>query len=80
MAENQQNWLDCIKSGGVPNANIEIAARTATAAHLGNIATRLQRTLRFDSATQSVINDEEANALLGRKYRADGHWGIPQKV
>ena len=42
VAENQQNWLDCIKSGGVPNANMDIAVRTATAAHLGNIATRLQ--------------------------------------
>ena len=59
---------------------MEVAVRSATAVHLGNIATRLQRTIRFDSATQSVIGDEEANALLARKYRADGHWGIPQGV
>ena len=31
-----------------PNANMEVAVRTATAVHLGNIATRLQRTVHFD--------------------------------
>jgi predicted dehydrogenase len=78
VAENQQNWLDCIKSGEQPNANIEVAVRSATAVHLGNIATRLQRTLRFDPKKQMVIGDEEANALLARKYRADGHWATPR--
>jgi predicted dehydrogenase len=80
VADHQQNWLECIKSGREPNANIEAAVRSATAVHLGNIATRLQRTIRFDPATQTAIDDEEANALLGRKYRADGHWGIPHEV
>jgi hypothetical protein len=78
--ENQQNWLDCIKDGGVPNANIDIAARTAIACHLANIATRLQRTLRFDPAAEKIVDDEEANALLTRTYRADGHWAIPRGV
>ena len=80
VAENQQNWLDCIKSGGVPNANMEIAVRTATAAHLGNIATRLDRTIHFDPATERIVGDDEANAMLGRKYREGGHWGIPAGV
>jgi predicted dehydrogenase len=80
VSENQQNWLDCIKAGGVPNANVDIAVRTAIAAHLANIATRLQRTLRFDPATEKVVGDEEANSLLGRTYRDGGHWGIPAGV
>jgi predicted dehydrogenase len=80
VAENQQNWLGCINSGGVPNANVDIAVRTAIAAHLANIATRLQRTLRFDPATEKIVGDEEANALLGRNYRDGGHWGIPAGV
>ena len=80
VSENQQNWLDCIKSGGVPNANVEIAARTAIAAHLANIATRLRRTIRFDPASEKIVGDDEANALLARKYRDGGHWGIPAGV
>jgi predicted dehydrogenase len=80
VSENQQNWLDCIKSGGVPNANIDIAARTAIACHLANIATRLQRALRFDPTSEKIIGDDEANQLLARKYREGGHWGIPAGV
>ena len=78
MSENQQNWLDCIKSGGEPNANIDIAARTAIACHLANIATRLQRTLRFDPAAERIIGDKEANSLLGRTYRKKAIGGFPQ--
>jgi predicted dehydrogenase len=80
VSENQQNWLDCIKSGGVPNANIDIAARTAIACHLANIATQLQRALRFDPTSEKIIGDDEANQLLARKYREGGHWGIPARV
>jgi predicted dehydrogenase len=80
VVENQRNWLDCIKSGGVPNANVDIAVRTAIAAHLANIATRLQRTLKFDAATETIVGDEEANSLLTRTYRDGGHWGVPKGV
>jgi hypothetical protein len=80
VAQNLQNWIDCIKSGGVPNANVEIAHRTATAAHLGNIATRLGRSIRFDPNQEHILGDEEANALLSRNYREGGHWGIPAGV
>jgi hypothetical protein len=52
----------------------------ATAAHLGNIATRLGRTIQFDPATERVVGDDEAAALLVRKYRDGGHWGIPAGV
>jgi predicted dehydrogenase len=80
VAENQQNWIDCIKSGSQPNANVDIAVRTAVAAHLSNIATRLRRTVQFDPKSETIVGDDEANALLTRKYRADGHWGIPAGV
>lgn len=79
-AQNLQNWIDCIRAGGVPNANIEIAHRTATAVHLGNIALRVGRTIQFDPETERIVDDNEANVMLTRKYRADGHWGIPDGV
>src|SRR5262245_28651914 len=80
VAENQQNWLDCIKSGGVPNANVEIAVRTATAVHLGNIATRVGRTIHFDPATERIVGDDDAAALQTRRYREGGHWGVPASI
>jgi predicted dehydrogenase len=80
VSENQQNWLNCIKSGGVPNANVEIAVRTATATHLANIATRLQRSLKFDPVAEMIVGDDEANGLLTRTYREGGHWAVPAGV
>jgi predicted dehydrogenase len=80
VSENHQNWLTCIKSGGEPNANVDIAYRTATAVHLGNIATRLARTIQFDPAHEQIVGDDEASDLMRRKYRDGGHWGVPAGV
>ncbi len=77
VAENQQNWIDCIKSGGVPNAPIAAAHRTATAIHLGNISTRLGRTIRFDPQREVILDDQQATSMLARKYRDGGHWSVP---
>jgi predicted dehydrogenase len=79
VAENQQNWIDCIRSGEKPNADIELAHRTATAVHLGNIAVRVGRTLRFEPQREEILGDDEAAALLGRSYR-EGHWAVPHLV
>jgi predicted dehydrogenase len=80
LSQNLQNWIDCIQAGGVPNASVEIAHHTTTAAHLGNIAVRLGRTIQFDPANERIIDDDEANAMLARRYRDGGHWGIPAGV
>jgi hypothetical protein len=80
VVENHRNWVDCIKSGKVPNANVDIAVRTATAVHLGNIATRLGRTIHFDPTNERIIGDDDATKLVSRKYREGGHWGVPADV
>ena len=80
VVENMRNWLDSIKSGGVPHANVDVAVRTTMAVHLGNIATRLGRTIRFDPTTEKIVGDDEASGLLSRKYRKEGHWGVPVGV
>jgi hypothetical protein len=43
---------------------------------LGNIATRLGRSLTFDPQAEKIVGDSEADALLGREYRS--HWGTPR--
>jgi len=57
---------------------VEFAHQTATLIHLANIGARLGRTVRFDPATERVVGDDEANAMLSRKYRAGGHWAVPK--
>jgi len=44
--------------------------------HAGNIAARVGRTLQLDAATETFVNDEEANALRTRSaYRKP--WTLP---
>ena len=79
---HHRNFLDCIRSdaGASPtraNADIEIGHLSSGLAHLGNIATRVGRTIKFDPKAEKVLGDEEANKLVGREYRA-GHWAVPK--
>lgn len=74
---HHRNFLECIKSGQRPNADIEIGHLSATLCHLGNIATRLGRTLRFRPSTEEIVGDDEAAALVSRTYR-HGHWAAPR--
>jgi hypothetical protein len=69
--------LECIRSGGTPRADIGINHLSSTLCHLGNIATRVGRTLRFDPEREEIIGDEEASRLLRRTYR-EGHWAAPR--
>ncbi len=64
-----RNFLDCIKSGQRPNADIDEGHKSTRLCHLGNIAVRLGRTVRFDGKTETCSGDPEANCLLGRTYR-----------
>lgn len=72
------DFLDCIREGKLPQADIEKGHHGATACHLGNIASRLKRTLFFDSGTEKFTGDDEANQLLTREYR-EGHWAVPKQ-
>ena len=64
-----RNFLDCVKSRNRPIADIEEGYRTAVMCHLGNIAMKVGRTLRWDAAKEEITGDKEANGLLSRPYR-----------
>jgi predicted dehydrogenase len=70
------NFCAAIRDGAKLNADAEIGHFSAALCHLGNIATRLGRSLTFDPALEQIVADEEANALVRREYRE--HWGTPQ--
>lgn len=70
------NFVESVRTRAVPNADIEFGHFSASLCHLGNIATRLGRSLRFNPETEQIEGDEEANRLVARSYR--DHWGTPQ--
>ncbi|HUA58762.1 MAG TPA: Gfo/Idh/MocA family oxidoreductase [Verrucomicrobiae bacterium] len=71
--QHVRNFLDCAKSRQKPNADVEEGHRSAVMCHLGNISTRLGRSLKWDAAREQVIGDAEANKMLARPYRAPWH-------
>jgi predicted dehydrogenase len=51
------------------NAPVIDGHLSAALCHLGNIAYRVGRSIRVDPASESILNDAEASALLTRAYR-----------
>ncbi|MCB1225846.1 MAG: Gfo/Idh/MocA family oxidoreductase [Verrucomicrobiales bacterium] len=70
-----RNFIDAIRGEDKTAAPIEFAHRSISIAHLANIALRLRRDrLRWDPATEQVIDDAEASAMLSRPMR--GPWQL----
>ena len=66
------NFVDCVRTRRKPNADIEEGHLSTALCHLGNIATRTGRTLRFDPEGETILDDPQAGAYLTREYRK--HW------
>lgn len=65
-----KNFVDCLDSRKKPNSDVEIGHNSMIACHLGNIAFRTKRTIRWDVEKEQVINDAEAQKLVTKEYRA----------
>ncbi|NUL83318.1 MAG: Gfo/Idh/MocA family oxidoreductase [Armatimonadetes bacterium] len=64
------DWLNCIRSRRQPICRAEIGHRSVSCAHLGNIALRLGRALKWDPIKEEFPGDAEANRMITRPYRA----------
>ena len=73
---HQRNFLDAIRMDKPLNAEIEVGHLSSTLCHLGNIVARTGRSVRFDSSSEQIVGDEQANALIRRQYR-ENHWATP---
>ncbi len=78
--EHCADFLDAIRTGRRPSADIEIGHLSAALPHLTNILARTGRPeLTFDPRTERVVDAPDADALLGRTYR-EGHWASLARV
>jgi predicted dehydrogenase len=78
LAAHHANFIECIRTGARPNADIEINHLSTTLCHLGNIATRTRTALAFDPQAERITNSADAAALVRRQYR--DHWAVPRGV
>ncbi len=68
-----RDFLDCIKSRKTTITPCEVAHRSATPGHLGQIAMLLGRKVRFNPDTEQIIDDPTAASLLGHALRSPWH-------
>jgi predicted dehydrogenase len=66
-----RNFLDCVRSRRQPVAPVEVGHRSASLCHLGNVAIRLGRNVKWDPQREHFQgDDDEANAMLTRPLRS----------
>ena len=68
-----RNFLDCVKSRAQTICPIDAAVRVDTLCHLSNIATVLERRLRWDLEEERFENDAAASRFLVRSMRSPWH-------
>jgi predicted dehydrogenase len=69
IPDHVRNFLDAVKSRQDPIEPVEVGHRTASLCHIGNIAMKLRRKLRWDPGQEQFIDDDEANSMLDRPMR-----------
>lgn len=67
------DWLDAIRNRSKPICDIETGCRSVTVCHLGNIAYKLGRPLKWDPQREAFVGDDDANRLLSRAMRSPWH-------
>ncbi|MBI5387220.1 MAG: Gfo/Idh/MocA family oxidoreductase [Verrucomicrobia bacterium] len=72
------DFLQCVKSRKDPYFPVDIGHRVSTVCHLGNIAIKLGRKLKWDPDGEHFVNDPEADKMLTRAYRAP--WDLEKIV
>ena len=72
--DHYHEFIDSVKSRELTSCDVAYAQKINIAAHLGNISLRVGEKVHWDDNTKSVVDNEEANRLVGRKHRPP--WGL----
>ena len=67
--EHFADFLDAVRTGRLPNADIQKAHESTLLCHLGNIAYRTQSVLRTDPTNGHILDHPSADAMWGREYQ-----------
>jgi predicted dehydrogenase len=67
--DHMKNFFDSVRSREKPICDAEVGHRSVTVCHLGVIAMRLGRELKWDPAKEEFVGDQEANKWLAREPR-----------
>lgn len=70
------DFLESIKAKKAPVCDIEIGQRSTNMSLLAMLSMKVGRSVEWDGLKQEIVGDEEAKALMSRKYRAP--WEYPK--
>ncbi len=71
---HKQDWINCIRNRQRPICDVAIGASTIIVCHLANIASWLNRPIKWDPVKQEIVGDLEASRWLDRPKR--GPWRL----
>ncbi len=71
--DHKGNFIECIRTRAETVSPAEIAQRSVSVGHLGVIAIKLGRKLKWDPQAERFTNDDQANKMLGRPMRSPWH-------
>lgn len=64
------NFFDCVRTRDKPISDVVSQHRSVATCHIGNIAMRLGRPLKWDSQAEQFVDDAQANTWLRREQRS----------
>ncbi len=64
-----KNFVECVKSRKLTNADVDTAHRATTLCHLVSICRLLDRKLKWDPQEEVFVGDDDANRMLSRPRR-----------
>ncbi|MBN2296609.1 MAG: Gfo/Idh/MocA family oxidoreductase [Pirellulales bacterium] len=77
LSDHRSDFFDAIRNDRQPRANMDVAFDSVVIPHYANIAVRIGKSFEINPNSGVITNNDEANALIARKYREGGHWAVP---
>lgn len=66
---HKQNFYRCIREGGLPVSDVYTHVQTMNTCHLAAIAARLNRVIRWDPQSETIVDDQQAASFFARPQR-----------
>lgn len=67
--QHARNFLDCMRSRALPNADVEEGHRSTTMSLLANISLATSSRIEWDAQAEKILSPASANDLLHYEYR-----------
>lgn len=73
---HQINFIEAVRNRVDPVVPVEVGHRTCTVCTLGNIACDLKRTIKWDPATETFVDDQDGAATAHLHYQYRDGWTL----